>query len=55
MPPAIVVQRIVYGTAPPIIPADEEDILEQALRLEEEEAEADRANAHEREGLAMRP
>jgi len=34
---AIVIQRFVYGTAPPVIPPDEEDILEQALRLEEEE------------------
>lgn len=37
---AIVVQRVIYGTEPPVVPPDEEDILEQALRLEEEE-EAD--------------
>jgi hypothetical protein len=35
--PAIVVQRLWYGAAPPTIQPDEDDILEQALRLEEEE------------------
>jgi hypothetical protein len=34
---AIVIQRLVYGTAQPSIPLDEEDILEQALRLEQED------------------
>ena len=37
VPSAIVIQRFVYGIAPPLISPDEEDILEQALRLEEEE------------------
>ena len=32
-----------YGTEPPVIPPDEEDILEQALRLEEEQAQEDLA------------
>ena len=36
---AIVIQRFVYGTAPPLIPPDEEDILEETLRLEEEDAQ----------------
>ena len=34
---AIVMQLIRYGTARPIIAPGEDDILEQALRLEEEE------------------
>jgi len=33
---AIVLQRFLYGTAPPVTPLDEEDILEQTLRLEED-------------------
>jgi len=33
----IVIQRLVYGTAPPTASPEEEDTLEQALRLEEEE------------------
>ena len=36
---AIVIQRFVYGTAPPVIPPDEEDILEETLRLEAEDAQ----------------
>jgi len=34
---AIVLQRFLYGTAAPVTPPDEEDILEQTLRLEEED------------------
>jgi len=33
---AIVLQRFFYGTAAPVTPPDEEDILEQTLRLEED-------------------
>ena len=35
---AIVLQRFLYGTAAPVTSPDEEDILEQTLRLEEEDA-----------------
>jgi len=37
---AIVLQRVAYGKAAPVTPSDEEDILEQALRLEEEDAQS---------------
>lgn len=33
---AIVIQRFIYGTAEPLVPPDEEDILEQALRMDAE-------------------
>jgi hypothetical protein len=35
--PAIVVQRFIYGTEPPTVSPDEVDILEETLRVEEEE------------------
>jgi len=34
-------QRFSYGNGPPLISPDEEDILEQALRMEEEQEEED--------------
>lgn len=48
---AIVLQRFIYGTAPPVIPPDEEDILEQALRLEEEEQEHEHEHAAEHDRM----